>query len=130
MADKIHATSVPMVEFEFNGKEYKFVYNLATMNYIAQLAREDKLPTTDDIWNEEHIRSLLQCTGLTHHPDEDWDLMLTTCNPGNLVRLSMELSTMIGEENTRAFGSAPSEGEVPTEPIKPQVKNRKKASTG
>ena len=130
MANKIHATSVPMVEFEFDGKDYTFVYNLATMNHIAQLAREDKLPTVDDVWNEAHIRSLIECAGMTHHPDEDWDYIMENCNPGDLVRLSVELSTMIGQENERAFGSGASEGEVITEPTKPQAKARKKASTG
>ncbi len=127
--NKIHATKVPMVEFEFDGKMYTFVYNLATMNHIAQLAREDLLPTTDDVWNEDHIRSLIQCTGLTHHPEEDWSYIMSNCNPGDLVKLSIELSTMIGQENERAFGQS-SEGEVVTEPTKPQAKSRKKASTG
>ena len=130
MANKIHATKVPMVEFEFEGTDYKFVYNLVTMNHIAQLAREDKLPTTEDVWSEEHIRSLIECTGLTHHPEQDWDYIMENCNPGDLVLLSVELSTMIGRENERAFGQSSAEGEVTTEPTKPQAKSRKKVSTG
>ena len=129
MANKIHATKVPMVEFEFESTVYKFVYNLATMNHIAQLAREDRLPTSEDVWNEEHIRTLIECTGLTHHPDENWDYLFDNCTPGDLVHLSTELSNMIGQENERAFGAS-SEGEVTTEPIKPPAKSRRKASTG
>ena len=40
------------------------------------MAREGVLPATEDIWNFEHVRCLVEATGFTHHPDEDWDALL------------------------------------------------------
>ena len=125
MANRIHAAKVPMVEFEFDGKEYKFVYSLATMNYIAQLASEQRLPKSDNIWDLHYIKCLLESTGLAHHPDEDWDALIRDCNSGDLIELSAALSDMINEENIKASGGVP-EGEVPTEPTKPRGRPRTK----
>lgn len=122
MAEKIHASKVPMVEMDFDGKVYKFVYNLATMNTISKMAEEGALPDNTDLWNEDNVRVLIHTTGMTHHPDEDWEVVLGNVSPASLLQLSNALSNMIAEENSRAYGGAVGEVESlePTESTEEQ----------
>ena len=130
MTERIHATKVPMIEMEFDGVVYKFVYNLVAMNRISEMAREGVLPATEDVWNMEHVRCLVEATGFTHHPDEDWDDLLNNVSGGDLTLLSMRITQMIHEENEKAFADSASEGEALTEPTPEPAKRRRKASTG
>ena len=128
MSDRIHATEVPKVEFEFNGETFTFVYNLVTMNKLSEMAREDKLPASTNVWDYEHVKCLLEVMGYTHHPDADWDSILSTASGGTLTALAIKLTNIIHEENEKAFGSE--SGEVDTEPTEARVRRRRRASTG
>ena len=128
MSDRIHATEVPKVEFEFNGETFTFVYNLVTMNKISEMADNDELPTSSNVWEYDHVKCLLQVMGYTHHPDADWDVILENASSGNLTALAIKLTNIIHEENEKAFGGE--SGEVDTEPTEAPVRRRRRALTG